>query len=189
MDLKKGDNVRILDETGSGVVTELRADGTVMVSVDGMDFPYYPQQLVLVNEAPEAESSEETDMSLPRVNEAYSKIILEKEDLPEKKVNYRIRPVFDQNGVREVDLHIDVLVEDITGMSNYKMLKIQLEAARRTIEEAMENRERKVILIHGVGEGVLREELRQMLINYPNVESQDASYRKYGYGATEVIIH
>ena len=42
-----------------------------------------------------------------------------------------------------------------------------------------------LIVIHGKGEGVLKEEIRQLLNKYP-VEAKDADYRIYGLGATEV---
>jgi dsDNA-specific endonuclease/ATPase MutS2 len=45
------------------------------------------------------------------------------------------------------------------------------------------------VVIHGVGEGVLRHEIRKVLdIYHPNFEFQDASYEEFGYGATEIRI-
>jgi dsDNA-specific endonuclease/ATPase MutS2 len=45
-----------------------------------------------------------------------------------------------------------------------------------------------VIFIHGIGEGVLKRELQYLLKKYP-VDFYDASYQKYGLGATEVYIY
>ncbi|MEX0273541.1 MAG: Smr/MutS family protein, partial [Flavobacteriaceae bacterium] len=44
------------------------------------------------------------------------------------------------------------------------------------------------VFIHGVGEGVLREELQYLFRRYDNVEYYDADYQQYGLGATEVYI-
>ena len=46
----------------------------------------------------------------------------------------------------------------------------------------------KVVFIHGVGEGVLKSELHYLFSRYP-VRFYDASFKKYGLGATEVYIY
>ena len=45
------------------------------------------------------------------------------------------------------------------------------------------------MFIHGVGEGVLKEELHYLFNKYENVKHYDANYQKYGLGATEVYIY
>jgi dsDNA-specific endonuclease/ATPase MutS2 len=45
-----------------------------------------------------------------------------------------------------------------------------------------------MVFIHGVGEGVLRQELETLLGRYSNVQFYDADYKSYGIGATEVRI-
>ena len=45
-----------------------------------------------------------------------------------------------------------------------------------------------MVFIHGVGEGVLKEELNTLLNRYNNVEYYDADFKTYGLGATEVRI-
>ncbi|HZJ19117.1 MAG TPA: Smr/MutS family protein, partial [Pricia sp.] len=75
------------------------------------------------------------------------------------------------------------------GMSNYEMLNLQLETAKRQLEFAIKKRIQKVVFIHGVGEGVLKEELNYLFRRYENVKYYDAEYQKYGLGATEVYIY
>ena len=89
----------------------------------------------------------------------------------------------------EVDLHIEQLVDSTRNMTNYDMLTLQLETARRQLEFAIAQRIQRVVFIHGVGEGVLRTELEFLLGRYPNVAFYDAEYAKYGVGATEVYIY
>ena len=89
----------------------------------------------------------------------------------------------------EVDLHIEKLVNNPRHMTNYEMLTLQIETARRQLEFAIVQRRQRVVFIHGVGEGVLRIELETLLGRYNNITFYDAEYAKYGIGATEVYIY
>ena len=60
--------------------------------------------------------------------------------------------------------------------------------AKSKIEYAISKRISKIIFIHGVGEGVLKNELHYLFGRYP-VRFYDASYKKYGLGATEVYVY
>ena len=87
----------------------------------------------------------------------------------------------------EVDLHINQLIDSTRGMDNFDILTIQLDTAKHKLEFAIRNRIRRVVFIHGVGEGVLKTEL-EYLFNKYHVDFYDAPYQKYGLGATEVYI-
>jgi hypothetical protein len=89
---------------------------------------------------------------------------------------------------KEVDLHIEELVEDVKGLSNYEMLNIQLERFEKELDEAMTKNIKKVIFIHGVGNGRLKQEITRILKETRGVTYQDASYKDYGFGATQVNI-
>ena len=69
------------------------------------------------------------------------------------------------------------------------MLNLQIDTATQRLEHAITNRIPKLVFIHGVGEGVLRMELETLFRRYSEVTFSDASYRKYGAGATEVYIY
>lgn len=88
----------------------------------------------------------------------------------------------------EIDLHIGELVEDYYLLENEQMLKIQVEYARKCLNEAIIQGLSKIIFIHGVGPGVLKSELIKELNKYQNIHHFDASMAKYGVGATEVYI-
>ena len=85
-------------------------------------------------------------------------------------------------------MHIEKLVKYKSGLSNYDILTLQMDTAKRHIEFAIKNRIPKIVFIHGVGEGVLKAELDFMLKRYDNISFQDANYQKYGLGATEVYF-
>jgi dsDNA-specific endonuclease/ATPase MutS2 len=46
---------------------------------------------------------------------------------------------------------------------------------------------KRFVVIHGVGKGRLRDEIRKQL-SADNIEHYDAPLSKYGFGATEIII-
>ena len=89
----------------------------------------------------------------------------------------------------EVDLHIEKLLPNKRGMSNYEILNLQLETAKKQLEFAKNKRIQRIVFIHGVGEGVLKEELYYLLRRYEGLDFYDANYQKYGVGATEVYLY
>lgn len=87
-----------------------------------------------------------------------------------------------------VDLHIEKLLEDHYGLSNSEKLDIQIRYFRKKLEMAINGHFTKVVFIHGVGNGVLRQTIRDLLKTYEGIAYSDASYQKFGAGATEVRI-
>jgi hypothetical protein len=88
-----------------------------------------------------------------------------------------------------VDLHANELLETTTGMSNSDILEYQMNIFRNTLEEYKECKGQKIIFIHGKGEGVLRHAIiHELNYKYKKYRYQDASFREYGYGATQVTI-
>lgn len=90
----------------------------------------------------------------------------------------------------EVDLHIGELINSTAGLDNSDMLGIQLDVAERTMASNSRRIGQKIVFIHGKGEGVLRSALLKMIKRkYPKAGIEDASFQKYGFGATEITIH
>lgn len=88
-----------------------------------------------------------------------------------------------------VDLHIGELLDSTAGLQPADMLACQLREFDRRMEEAARHPGSKIIFIHGKGEGVLRAALLDRLRRrWPRCEVQDASFREYGFGATQVTI-
>lgn len=91
--------------------------------------------------------------------------------------------------VKEVDLHIHELVDNEAGMSPGDKLNVQLETFERELNKAMIEHAQKVVFIHGHGQGVLKLRIRQILEQkYPKLKFQDASFEKYKFGATMVLL-
>lgn len=91
--------------------------------------------------------------------------------------------------IAEIDLHINELVNSVAGMSNTDMLRVQMDYFRRCMEQAEVEKMTKLIFIHGVGQGTLKNEILRYLRNTGGVEFFDAPYARYGMGATEVRFY
>lgn len=88
-----------------------------------------------------------------------------------------------------VDLHINELVDNSRGLSNADMLNLQVDEFSRVMDENLKNKGQKIVFIHGKGEGVLRNAiLKELNHRYKGHDVQDASFREYGFGATQVTI-
>ena len=91
--------------------------------------------------------------------------------------------------IEEVDLHIHEIVEDYAGLSNGEILQIQMDRFQTALEGAILHKSKKIVFIHGVGNGKLKHELRRELdTKYSGLMYQDASFKEYGFGATVVYI-
>ncbi|MBA2612436.1 MAG: Smr/MutS family protein [Bacteroidetes bacterium] len=89
---------------------------------------------------------------------------------------------------KEVDLHITELIENPEGLSNFEMLNIQLERFENELDAAITKNMKKLVFIHGVGNGRLKQEIIERLKKTKGVTYQDGSYKDYGFGATQVNI-
>lgn len=88
-----------------------------------------------------------------------------------------------------VDLHAAELLETTAGMSSGDILNYQLDVFRKTLEKHRMEKGKRIVFIHGKGEGVLRSAIvKELRYKYKNYPFQDASFREYGYGATQVTI-
>lgn len=85
----------------------------------------------------------------------------------------------------EVDLHIEQLVETVKGLSNADMLYIQLAELRKYLSIAVQNKQDKLVVIHGIGKGVLRAEVQRILKDHNYVDKTESGWQAgYGFGAT-----
>lgn len=107
------------------------------------------------------------------------------ENRPEEPKKYKKRT----QEVVEVDLHIHELIENSNGLSNHEILQIQMDKFHAEMKSGIEGRVNRIVFIHGVGNGVLKQEIhRKLKSTYAKYFFQDASFQEYGYGATMVIL-
>ena len=89
----------------------------------------------------------------------------------------------------EINLHIEELLDNYKGMSNAEIILVQLKYFQNALDTAINAHYRKLIVIHGVGNGRLKQEVRAIVSSYKHLQHYDASYNKYGFGATEIVIN
>jgi len=177
--LKPGDKVAVLDEDLEGRVLSISGSEVDIETSEGFLLSFNVRDLVKVEDVL-------PDILPPEV-ENFSEVIKEKESSKKRRYS-RVKPKERNQPPMEVDLHIGKLVPKTGGLSNYEILNIQMDTARRQLEFAISKRIQKIVFIHGVGEGVLRAELETLFHRYDNIKFYDADYQKYGLGATEVYI-
>lgn len=170
-----GQKVAVLDDVIEGIITAISSNQVTIVTTDGFTLKYQSNELVVI------------DNKTIKPNE-----LLQNQHLfKAKHLAPKPKPIIKvDKSIPEVafDLHIEQLVSSFKGMSNHDILELQLETAKRHIEFALSKKIQKIVLIHGVGEGVLRGELEYLYRKYPQIIHKEANYQKYGQGATEIYF-
>lgn len=164
--LKKGDKICVIDEDLCGEFAFAKAEQITFICEHGFEHTRPASQLI------SASNFEINTPIQPDLQEVSSNI---------KKPK---RP-----GELIVDLHLHEVVAYATNMSNHEKVIAQLDRAKSALEEAESKQVKKVILIHGVGKGKLKKDLRRFLNGKANINVHDADYRRFGYGATEVVFY
>lgn len=175
---KIDDYVMALDDAIEGKVLKVDQGVYTILSEDGFEVTYQENELVLDKSTNERLDFTNNFSTLASQNSEFKK--RPKQVITKKKE--KLAPPM------EVDLHIHKLVKNQKGMTNYDMLSIQLDTAKRQLEFAISKRIPRIVFIHGVGQGVLRAELEYLFRRYDGIRYQDGDYKKYGVGALEVYI-
>ena len=175
MSFKVGDKVCVLDQDLEGLVTAVSDSVIEIETTLGFLMKFSERELLVLPEE-----------GLQVSNYEVAKIKHLKED---KKPTYKTTTSRKERDVpkMEVDLHIAQLTQ-ATNLSNYEMLTLQLDTAQRQLDFAIAKKIQKVVFIHGVGAGVLKEELKYLFKRYTGIRVYEGDYKKYGLGATEVYL-
>ncbi len=106
--------------------------------------------------------------------------------------------IFDAGKIREnlppartvVDLHIEKLTDKPASLSSFEMLTLQLNNFEKYYDLAVAHKQQMLTVIHGVGEGILRNEIHEKLRLKKEVKSFVNQFHPlYGYGATEIFFN
>ncbi len=88
-----------------------------------------------------------------------------------------------------VDLHIEKLTDSWKQLANYEILQQQIRTFEKYYDLAVSHHQSNLTVIHGIGEGKLRDEIHQLLKARKEVRSFVNQYsHQYGYGATEIYF-
>ena len=177
--MKIGSFVEVLDDAFKGKIIKIKGDDAVLETEDGFELTFPLAQLIPIGDASVIkQGSRFSDIESAKTE----KIVKNHHRVNTEKKSRK------EEFVLEVDLHIEKLVKSFKHLSNFDILNIQVDTARGQLEFAIKNRIPKIVFIHGMGEGVLKAELEYLFGRYPEISFQDANYRKYGLGATEVYV-
>lgn len=175
MRFKIGEKISFLNETGEGIILSYINEEIVIVHDDtGFDREILEKELVKIyNEK----------IIISNRDDATNELL----QVPNTGQN-RPRGVNKLNGFWEIDLHSHMIMDSEQGLTNNQILSRQLYEFKFFYTEAREKRLRKLVVIHGVGEGILKSEVRHFLEGREGVEFYDADFREYGKGATEIHL-
>src|SRR5690349_926540 len=172
--IQVGDAVRFLNEEGGGKVVALLSQNRARIHTDeGFDVEVPLSSVVL--------SGSIRDY---KVSDHHASMVASNDRLQERIDKDKGRGANVVNGgrvakqedpyVMEIDLHLQELVDDERHLDHDEKLRYQINYFERMLNTAIREHKRKLIVIHGIGEGVLREEVRKTLQYYDGVRFDDA---------------
>ncbi len=188
-DIHIGDEVRFLDSVGGGRVARIDAARRLIYveDEDGFEIPTPLSQVVVTAQVRQAAAAQKEvsptprDMQTKAAGTAAIPSAIERRAKGKKEAK--------KEDIMETDLHISAIADNWQQMERGEMLHLQMDVFRRTMRDNIRYKGKKIVFIHGRGEGILKaaiaSELRQ---HYSSCEYQDASFAQYGFGATMVII-
>lgn len=184
--MKKGDKIRFLDAVGGGTVVQFDAEKLLVwvETDDGFDVgPIPASKCVLSDPAMSYQRIKQPIHTPPTATPTPSPTYAATHTSPAKRQKR-------QRDEHVLDLHIDALPTNGRGMSDLDKHQYQLRYFRLQMQQHIRYRGRRIIVVHGKGNGVLRREIRQILKRdfATQVEIHDASFARYEEGATLVIV-
>ena len=190
---EKGQRVKFLNDVGSAVVLRMEGELVVVEDEDGFERSVERRELIAALE-PGVEADKYGN-TIPDIATLLAQDVGEKR-MRELQKEFEVRYQNSQatNMARrdahmEVDLHIHELVDDQRGLPDRAKLAIQMDHFDRMMDIAKREKLRRIVFIHGVGQGVLRHQIRTSLDqHHPDCTYREGDPRKYGSGATEVWL-
>lgn len=164
MEYKVGDVVRFRDSVGIAVVSRIVGNIIYIKDDSGFEHEYQRHELLPF------QTMEIADVSIKDEKKITRKV-------PEERVKKLT-----------IDLHSHVLFENIHGMTRYEILNYQMDKVVQTINEAKNRKINKVLIIHGIGSGRLKDEVHLLLSKMDKLNYYLADFTDGGYGATVVEI-
>ena len=147
-----GDRVLFKNEILEGKIIRINSDYKVtVISLDGFEMNVQIKDLVKIEEGTDQITSYGTSFN-------------SKEDSDKKLVKQRRKKK--SHSVLKVDLHVELLISNFQSMDNSEIVQIQLRECYNAIEKALNSNIIKLEIIHGIGQGVLKDEVHAILRSY-----------------------
>ena len=177
LEFSTGDRVSVLKDTIKGIVVEVSGSKIKIKDQDGFIRNYRSNQLVHL----ESHGSYNLQENL-QTKEIIKQVIKTSKSAGETEI-------------LEIDLHIERLTNSHSELTNHEIIQRQMAACRAFVQNAISAGQKRIIIIHGKGEGILKTEIHYYLSGLGNRQSvnldfHEADYHEYGMGgATEVLIY
>ena len=181
--MKKGDNIRFLDSVGGGKVVQYDAQRQLVwvETEDGFDVgPIPASSCVVCNQ----------EVSYQRMASTRTPKKVEPITAPQPTQKASGKQPKRQRDEHIIDLPVEALPTNGSGMTDVEKHQYQLRYFRIGMQQHIRHRGRRVVVVHGKGNGVLKNEIRQIFKRDfgSAVEFHDADFSRYEEGATLVII-
>ena len=180
MRFNPGQKIVFMHEAGGGVVKSVHENFVVIEDETGFDQKCRFDEIAPVH----GEEYHLNSDDIVAINEEDESFAMIKHQVKKGQLTGKRKPV----DVWEIDLHIEEITDSHSGLSNGEIVTKQLRELRSFFQRAKSKRIRKLVIIHGVGMGVLKEEVRSYLDKQSSIDYYDADFREYGKGATAVEI-
>lgn len=160
-----GERISILNETGK--YTVLVVDDTHVVVEDEHGF----EQKIPLN------------IAVKTIAVKTPHIIVKDELLDSEKKSLK-----NKIEIPAIDLHIESLLEYDAKMNSFDKLNFQLRQFREFVNNNLAKRKIKLLVIHGIGEGRLKNEIGALIARNDGYSMHDANYSRGGVGASYIEI-
>ncbi len=176
--LSLGDEVMFMSDNSRGIIRSIISNDQYEVEID-------------------------KDFCIPVHRIEIEKIKMNKININDKQLKQKLQNIVHKKSVKnskphkesesdslyyELDLHIEKLTNSWKDLSNFEIVSIQLDYFQKRLFEALKDNEPSFVVIHGIGRGVLKDEIQKLLLQFPNISMKPASSKNYGMGASEIII-
>ena len=110
-------------------------------------------------------------------------------NIPKKEFDLQQKTVKDNKGqLPQIDLHIEHLIETDSLLSAHDKFLLQIDTFKRFTNQMIQKKTNRFIVIHGVGEGKLIQEIRFLIQSKEGFSLHDANYSPRGVGASFIEI-
>ena len=168
--MKKGDKVKFIHQKLEGVIDQVHSNGLfdIMLS-DGFTISAAQGEIIAIDR--------ENDFMLQHIHPKKIRQSIFSEQTHHKKNK--------KNSIQTVDLHIEKLAKDHKSLKNHQILDIQLSYFTTQLNTAIQQKQKEVICIHGIGKGVLRQQIHELLKGNARVKE---FYAINDGGATKIVF-
>lgn len=162
----------------------------------GSEVPAQPQKAETQEAAEPQEAAPQVPVQRTRAEErealkaAKRALKAEQARKAEAKAKKEKAAAAEQESIIEIDLHINALLDNTEGLSPSVLLNTQLTEFRIIMDRNIKKKGQRIVFIHGKGDGILRDSIiKELNRRYRTCTYQDASFQRYGFGATMVTIN